>query len=136
MLDRLFCGERNSVEFCRCGDSITSYYIWYLSYVVTHLKRDMNIVVATPRIHNGLKEELDKIGVFMWWVDRLWFTFFVKHSVLLFIIITFVVGNVFFVDDTILINYIAREWNWIGIGWWGCFWYICVVCDCLLFIIC
>lgn len=34
---------------------------------------------------------------------------FVKHSVLLFIIITFVVGNVFFVDDTILINYIARE---------------------------
>ena len=54
MLDRLFC-----------GDSITSYYIWYLSYVVTHLKRDMNIVVATPRIHNGLKEELDKIGVFM-----------------------------------------------------------------------
>ena len=65
MLDRLFCGERNSVEFCRCGDSITSYYIWYLSYVVTHLKRDMNIVVATPRIHNGLKEELDKISVFM-----------------------------------------------------------------------
>ena len=65
MLDRLFCGERNSVEFCRRSDSITSYYIWYLSYVVTHLKMDMNIVVATPRIHNGLKEELDKIGVFM-----------------------------------------------------------------------
>ena len=65
MLDRLFCCERNSVEFCRCSDSITSYYIWYLSYVVTHLKRDMNIVVATPRIHNGLKEELDKIGLFM-----------------------------------------------------------------------
>ena len=35
---------------------------------------------------------------------------FVKHSVLLFIIITFVVGHAFFFkNDTVLINYIARE---------------------------
>ena len=32
---------------------------------------------------------------------------FVKHSVLLFIIITFVVCHAFFKNDTVLINYIA-----------------------------
>lgn len=64
MLSKLFSNDVDVNKLCKRQDGITSCYIWYLTYLITHLDRDMYIGILVPSgnagqdFFNKLKHEL------------------------------------------------------------------------------
>ena len=64
MLSKLFSDDVDVNKLCKRQDGITSCYIWYLTYLITHLDRDMYIGILVPSGNAGqdffskLKDEL------------------------------------------------------------------------------
>ena len=64
MLSKLFSDDVYVVKLCNRQDGITSCYVWYLVYLITHLDRDMHIGILVRNCNAGqhffhkLKEEL------------------------------------------------------------------------------
>ena len=64
MLSKLFSDDVDVNKLCKRQDGITSCYIWYLTYLITHLDRDMYIGILVPSgnagqdFFNKLKHEL------------------------------------------------------------------------------
>lgn len=64
MLSKLFSDDVDVNKLCKRQDGITSCYIWYLTYLITHLDRDMYIGILVPSGNAGqdffskLKNEL------------------------------------------------------------------------------
>lgn len=64
MLSKLFSDDVDVNKLCKRQDGITSCYIWYLAYLITHLDRDMYIGILVPSGNAGqdffskLKDEL------------------------------------------------------------------------------
>ena len=64
MLSKLFFDDVDVNKLCKRQDGITSCYIWYLTYLITHLDRDMYIGILVPSGNAGqdffskLKDEL------------------------------------------------------------------------------
>ena len=64
MLSKLFSDDVDVNKLCKRRDGITSCYVWYLTYLITHLDRDMYIGILVPSgnagqgFFNKLKEEL------------------------------------------------------------------------------
>ena len=64
MLSKLFSDDVYVVKLCNRQDGITSCYVWYLVYLITHLDRDMYIGIlvrsgnAGQDFFNKLKHEL------------------------------------------------------------------------------
>ena len=64
MLSKLFSDDVYVVKLCNRQDGITSCYVWYLAYLITHLDMDMHIGIlvrngnAGQHFFHKLKEEL------------------------------------------------------------------------------
>lgn len=64
MLSKLFSDDVYVVKLCNRQDGITSCYVWYLAYLITHLDMDMHIGILVRNCNAGqhffhnLKEEL------------------------------------------------------------------------------
>ena len=64
MLSKLFSDDVDVNKLCNRQDGITSCYVWYLTYLITHLDRDMHIGILVPSGNAGqdffskLKNEL------------------------------------------------------------------------------
>ena len=64
MLSKLFSDDVYVVKLCNRQDGITSCYVWYLVYLITHLDMDMHIGIlvrngnAGQHFFHKLKEEL------------------------------------------------------------------------------
>ena len=64
MLSKLFSDDVDVNKLCKRRDGITSCYVWYLTYLITHLDRDMYIGILVPSgnagqdFFNKLKHEL------------------------------------------------------------------------------
>lgn len=64
MLSKLFSDDVDVTKLCDRQDGITSCYVWYLVYLITHLEKDMHIGILVPSGNAGqdffhkLKDEL------------------------------------------------------------------------------